>query len=146
MRTITFKFEPGALALRRPAFREAMMHGIDLPARWVLVAQVLRPLAVLQRRVACEAAAGGVVSSACRSLVAGLDAWTWCRSGLSQWDRRRPELLTAVLVATAVFNWAEEHEQEIRRRLARAAQVARVKTRAALTLLASFGCSIARRR
>lgn len=28
--------DPALLALRMPAFREAMQHGIDLEARWVL--------------------------------------------------------------------------------------------------------------
>ena len=117
--------DPACLALRHLPFREAMQHGIDPAARWVVNLTLRRPLAALQGRLALDAARGGVAASAVLPFVSRLTPALAELSGVVLLARRRPEILDAALVAVAVSEWAAEHHRDLVQRARRGYERAR---------------------
>lgn len=129
--------DPACLALRHQPFREAMQHGIDPAARWVVQLAIVAPLEQLLQRLTAESKRGEIMAAASLPVVAELTPVTAEMSGLLRWARARPETLDAVLVAISVSTWLDDHQREIARKARRAMMAARVKLRALATLAAS---------
>ena len=105
--------DQACLALRHLPFREAMQHGIDPAARWVVNLTLRRPLAALQGRLALDAARGGVAASAVLPFVSRLTPALAELSRVVLLARRHPEILDAALLAVAVSEWVAEHHHEL---------------------------------
>lgn len=115
--------DPALLALRQPAFREAMMHGIEPEARHALAERVLRPLARLVAAAAGDRA--GVYATAALPLLAHLDGASLYQRGLGLLLRLRAEGAQQVLAAMVVLEFFDDHEAELRRRAEQAQRAAK---------------------
>lgn len=106
--------DQACLALRSPAFREAMQHGIDPAARWAFVMAVVRPLAALRERVLAGAARGELRAIAAEPMLRRLDPIGLASQSraFASAVRHRPWFAVAALAVLSLRESAAEDQHE----------------------------------